>query len=302
MELTETQTTWLIEHRNDGDQINYIYGEGTTISQLKALHIIENREARGYRFTPKGQWLADQINKHILDRDFNRMSLAERKNYAAHHIGRSTTDDLHTLLNDRSPQIRYAAAKELDSRGLLDQTHADKLAHDRNNQIRQLAVRTADPIEYADETDNGVLYALAHSERDLTPLFRALVTSAQRERRLRAVDFATRDDIPQLLSDKDASVRRSTIINHGQNLTSEQIDQLLEDPDPNVRLSVVYSCNRFTDKQIERIGEDPELHDNLELRLDLYRREYRRFHQHESLFADPEGTAAKAQRRMALAE
>lgn len=305
MKLTETQTEWIISRRNEHGLLHYTYGEAQLTGQLQRAGIIEeheNQHGHGWRFTPTGQQIADDINRRFTQHDIHGMTLAERIEFLAEYADELDDKELDRLTRDRSSRIRETTARKLIDSNRLTAEQANRLAHDRDRQIRQLMIAFADPIEYAEEDDSTILYDLSRSGRDLNALFEDMYDNDRYERRCLSIDFASEKDIPTLLADDNAFVRRLTVIKLGERMTSEQVDTMLDDSDPAVRSAVVFACNGFTDIQLDRLCADPELKENMLIRLDRYRSEYRKFHKQETLFADPEGEVAKRQRRLALTD
>lgn len=273
-----------------------------TEEALIAQHAaVRNRYDRQYTLAARGREYIDTLRERIDNRDLDNLDLDERL-FLIDKLDPKNDDDLNTLKNiidhDRSKKARIAAIHEATR--MLETSDWNRIAHDRDADVRREAIPHADIESFKDETDAQIINGIIQRRRDdITEEVRhAWVHSPNRDARGAAAKLALKEDIPQLIEDDNLYIlfylfEESDYEGYAAKLAS----------DPDTRGTFASFGRALTDRTINQLKDNEATAWDIEYRLRKYRRAYREFKDVErKLFADPDGENAMEQRRKAVTE
>lgn len=273
-----------------------------TEEALIAQHAaVRNRYDRQYTLAARGREYIDTLRERIDNRDLDNLDLDERL-FLIDKLDPKNDDDLTTLKNiidhDRSKKARIAAIHE--AKRMLETSDWNRIAHDRDADVRREAIPHADIESFKDETDAQIINGIIQRRRDdITEEVRhAWVHSPNRDARGAAAKLALKEDIPQLIEDDNLYILFDLF---KESDYEEYAAKLASDPD--TRGTFASFGRALTDRTINQLKDNETTAWNIEYRLREYRRIYREFKELEHrLFADPDGENATEQRRKAVTE
>lgn len=283
-----------------GFRVEYRTGKALTAGGYLKEVINESR-ALLYELDDKGREYIDTLRERIDHRDLDHLDVAERL-FLIERLDPKNTDDLNTLKSiidhDRSKNARIEAIRK--AKDMLATSDWNRIARDRDIDVRYEAIPHADIESFKDETDAQIINGIIHRRRDdiTEEVRRAWVYSPNRDARGAVAWLAHKEDIPQLIEDDNLYILFDLF---EESDYEEYAAKLASDPD--TRGTFASFGRALTDRTINQLKDNETTAWDIEYRLRKYRRAYREFKDVERrLFADPDGENAMEQRRKAVTE
>ena len=283
-----------------GFHVGYLTRETLTAGGYLKEVINESR-ALLCELDDKGREYIDTLRERIDNRDLDHLDADERL-FLIGKLDPKNDDDLTVLKNiidhDRSKKARIAAIYKAER--MLETSDWNRIAHDRDADVRREAIPHADIESFKDETDAQIINEIILRRRGDIPedMRRAWVYSPNRNTRGAAARLAHKEDISQLIEDDNLYILFDLF---EESDYEEYAAKLASDPD--TRGTFASFGRALTDRTINQLKDNETTAWNIEYRLREYRRAYREFKAIErKLFADPNGENAMEQRRKAVTE
>lgn len=303
--LTDYQFTSLMDNYYDPGPRSrrFPLGVAGVLEQVGYIELDEDKSS--YHLTQAGREYIDDFRKKVESRDLTGTTAEQRVWLVISKLNSNNDDDRNLLLSfvdtDRSRYVREAALYELRRSGTpISGPEWNRFAHNKDKRIRRAAAAFADPMEYAEESDEDVIGMVIRVRRDGIP--RKLVSRWYERNVTAATAIMDSSDIDRMIDDRNFDMLRAMAGNNPKLFTTKQGEQVkaLFDETGDARLRDVLDrllrngCGIPADVLFAHV-DDPMV----SARLEEYRKAYIHFREAERMFADPDCWLAREQRRIA---
>lgn len=313
---TGTLVTWFMDFDNDAHSQRRCAYYDSGVHGLDGLleRGLAALDAKGdeYTLTERGIDLMDGLNRVIRSGRIHMLPLVFRKDFAegwrlkgvgydleAGRIGRDDGmfDGLReTAVKDRSTIIRRKVATFLAGHGLLDLDTANRLARDKDKDIRIIASTHADISNFYDETDEAVIDSIIRKGLADRGCFEHWAASDNERVRLKAAEIADETTIDKMLATLPDDTVVTFLYCHPQWATGERVERLWDGLDESRREALSHVMRDVPDLLIRDalgMGDDSVMRG----RLDEYRKALRTVADMERLFRPDSGIRRKMRAR-----